>query len=155
MSALPAAVVGGVRFHRMYARCRNTGGGQVARWRRRGERGRSARRLVRFGPNRRDPTADVCEDFRSVPIAEIVRFEVEFPAILRARGFSREAELVTSYRRLYWGAFRKGRLYILGSLVCSERLTPDGQILLVPICPLIRVTFPAGYPQHVEFLVGG
>ncbi len=102
-----------------------------------------------------DPTADVCEDFRSVPIAEIVRFEVEFPAILRARGFSREAELVTSYRRLYWGAFRKGRLYILGSLVCSERLTPDGQILLVPICPLIRVTFPAGYPQHVEFLVGG
>src|SRR5262245_19974343 len=31
---------------------------------------------------------DICEDFRTVPVAEVVHFEQAFPAILKARGFA-------------------------------------------------------------------
>lgn len=99
------------------------------------------------------PATAPCEDFRPVPVAEVVRFEREFPAILRARGFSREAGELPSYERLYWSVFRGGRLYVRGSLVCGRRLNEDGIVLAIPICPFIEVTFPAGAPQRVDFLV--
>src|SRR5687767_5125731 len=31
---------------------------------------------------------DICEDFSTAPVAEIVRFETQLPAILKAKGFS-------------------------------------------------------------------
>jgi hypothetical protein len=95
---------------------------------------------------------DLCEDFRTAPVAEVVRFEQQFPAILRARGFSREAELLKRYERFYWAVVRRDRLYIRGTLVCRERLTDDGLVLLIPTCPVIEITFPAGHPQRVDFL---
>lgn len=101
------------------------------------------------GIERQDP----CEDFRDVPVADVVRFERQFPAILRARGFAREAEQVPGFHRSYWGVFREGRLFIRGSLVCRDRLTEDGLVLLIPVCPLITVTFPAANPQQVELVI--
>jgi hypothetical protein len=95
----------------------------------------------------------VCEDFSTAPVREIVRFEKQFPAILKAQGYSSEAELLHDYSRAYWAVIREGRLYIRGTLVCRDRLSNDGSVRLLPSCPLFEVTFPAGYPQRVEFLV--
>jgi hypothetical protein len=88
-----------------------------------------------------------------VPVAEVVSFEREFPAILKARGFSREAALLTGYERTYWAVLREGRLYIRGTLVCRDRLIDNDVVLLIPICPFIEVTFPAGDPRRVTFLI--
>lgn len=97
--------------------------------------------------------SDICEDFRDAPVEEVVRFEQQLPTLLRAKGFLHEAELVGGYERSYWGVFRDGRLYLRGSLVCRERLTEHGVVLLVPSCPLIQVTFPAGFPERANFLL--
>jgi hypothetical protein len=97
------------------------------------------------GPDRR-----VCEDFRDVPTNEIVQFEAELPAILRTKGHVREAERVGGYNRTYWAALRGGRLFIVGSLVCRERVNTEGLVLLENICPMISVTFLAGHPETVE-----
>lgn len=97
---------------------------------------------------------DICEDFRDVPIAEIVRFEREFPTILKANGFAHEAKALPTLERHYWGVLREGRLFVRGSLVCRQRLTDDGVVLLIPLCPSIDVTFPIGHPRKVQFLVG-
>jgi len=96
---------------------------------------------------------DLCEDFRNVSVADVVRFERQFPSILMARGFSREAEQVAGYQRFYRAVFRQGQLFIRGSLVCRDRMTDDGVVLLIPTCPFIKVTFPAANPQQVEFVV--
>lgn len=88
------------------------------------------------------------------PIAEIVRFEQEFPAILRANGFAHEAKTLPTHERHYWGVLREGRVFIRGTLVCRQRLTDDGLVLLIPLCPSIDVTFPLGHPREVQFLVG-
>jgi hypothetical protein len=93
-----------------------------------------------------------CEDFRAVPVDAVVRFEAQFPSILAAKGFAREARLVSGYERFYWAVLREGRLFVLGTLVCRERLNADGVILLIPICPFISVTFPADAPQQVDFV---
>lgn len=95
----------------------------------------------------------VCEDFRAVPVNEIVEFEARFPAILRAKGHRREAELMSGYDRTYWAARRHGRLYIVGNLVCRERVSADGVVLLVRTCPAIWVTFLAGHPDAVELQI--
>jgi hypothetical protein len=95
----------------------------------------------------------VCEDFAAVPVNEIVEFEVRFPAILRAKGHLREAELMSGYDRTYWAARRHGRLYIVGNLVCRERVSAAGVVLLLSICPAISVTFLAGHPNAVEFQI--
>ncbi len=96
---------------------------------------------------------DICEKFRDVSVEEVVRFEQQFPAILRAKGFPHEAESLPDLQRFYWGVLRERRLYVRGSLVCRDRLTADGVILLVAKCPAIDVTFPAGHPQQVEVLI--
>lgn len=88
-----------------------------------------------------------------MPVAEVARFEQLFPDILKVKGFAREAKLLTTFQRFYWAVLRQGRLYIRGTLVCRDRLTDDDMILLEPTCPSIDVTFPAGYPQQVEFLI--
>jgi hypothetical protein len=88
-----------------------------------------------------------------VPVAEVTRFEQQFSAILESKGFAREAKLLTTFQRFYWAVLRENRLYIRGTLVCSDRLADDGMILLEPTCPMIEVTFPAGSPQQVEFLI--
>jgi hypothetical protein len=95
----------------------------------------------------------MCEDFRAVPIDAVVRFESQFPGFLTAKGFAREAELVRGYERFYRAVFRQGRLVILGTLVCRERLGADGTVLAVRRCPAIFVTFPAGDPQRVGYLI--
>lgn len=96
-------------------------------------------------------STDPCEDFRNVSIAEIVQFEQAFPALLKARGFLVEAEALPRLQRSYWGVVRERRLYVRGSLVCRDRLSADGSvILLIPLCPAIDVTFPVGHPQRVE-----
>ena len=95
----------------------------------------------------------VCEDFRAVPVSEIAQFEARFPAILRAAGHPREAQLVTGYARTYWAAVRRGRLFIVGHLVCRERVNADGVVLLKNSCPFISVTFLAGHPEAVEYQI--
>lgn len=94
---------------------------------------------------------EACEDFRDASVAEVVRFERAFPAILRAKGLIHEAEALPRLQRSYWGVVRERRSYIRGSLVCRERLGGDGSvILLIPTCLAMDVTFPVGYPQAVE-----
>lgn len=84
-----------------------------------------------------------------------MQFEQEFPAILRARGFLDEAEALPRLQRSYWGVVRGGRSYVRGSLVCRERLSDDGAVIhLIPLCPAMDVTFPVGFPQHVEIIFG-
>jgi hypothetical protein len=88
-----------------------------------------------------------------VPAVEVRRFEQIFPGILKAKGFAREAEQLAGFERFYWAVQRAGGLYIRGSLVCRDRLTGAGVVLLEPTCPSIDVSFPAGHPQQVEFLI--
>lgn len=43
------------------------------------------------------PDTRACEDFREVPVDDVVRFESQFPGILKAKGFAREAALLRGY----------------------------------------------------------
>lgn len=101
---------------------------------------------------------DLCEDFRDVPPQEVLRFEQRFPELLKARGYPREAERLATFDRAYWGVFSNGRLEVLGSLVCPERLAQDSDVVLLEPnpgggCSVIRVTFPAGHPEQAAFTV--
>jgi hypothetical protein len=124
--------------------------------------------MVSVDGSRVDP--DMCEDFRDPPVEAVAKAEARLPRLLSARGQS--ATPAEAYVRQYWAAFREGRVYVTGNLVCrsllvgasSDDATDDPkpmaehQLAHAPFvvddagaCNL-TVQFPADRPKELELL---